>query len=99
MAREAKFLHADSMIEAIREASQLLAAPIERVEAIGSTIHVDAGGRRLVFRTTNSQTYDRVGGTPMPGGTSGGVELVSRPEGIRAPTLSGFLKVFRKPMR
>jgi hypothetical protein len=95
MARESRYLHADSLLEAIHQASQLFKAPIERLEVIGSTIHVDAGGRRLVFRATLNKTYDRVGGTPMLGGTSGGVELVSAREGIPVSALSRLLEVLR----
>jgi hypothetical protein len=95
MAREWRSLLADSLFQAIIQASQLLEKPIERIEVIGSTIHVDAGGRRLVFRTTLNQTYDRPGGTPMLGGTSCGAELVSDREGIPVTRLSRFLEIFK----
>lgn len=93
MAREARFLHADSLSRAIYRASSLLAQPIDRLEVVGSKIHVGAGGQRVVFRATQSQTYDREGKTPVPGGTSGEAVLVSGPE--RDGTgLLGRLKFF-----
>ncbi|HEY1607333.1 MAG TPA: hypothetical protein VGF77_17220 [Allosphingosinicella sp.] len=79
MAREARFLHADSLSRAIYQASSLLAQPIDRLEVIGSKIHVGAGGQRVVFQATQSQTYNREG-TPTLGGTSGEAVLVSGPE-------------------
>jgi len=79
MAREARFLHADSLSKAIYEASSLLAQPIDRLEVIGSKIYVGARAERVVFEATQSQTYNQEG-TPTLGGTSGEAVLISGPE-------------------
>jgi hypothetical protein len=92
MAREARFLHADALIAAIHHASGLLPAPVERLTTHGSMIRVEGGGRRVVFRMDQSQTYDPETGTPTLGGTSGEALLVSGPDPIG---LSRLLALFR----
>lgn len=94
MAREARFLHAESLGKAIYQASSLLAQDIDRLEVIGSQIHVRAGGQRVVFQATHSQTYDWESKTPTLGATSGEVALISGPESS-ATGLFGLLKLLR----
>lgn len=71
MAREARFLHADSLCKAVYQASSLLAQRIDRIEVVGTKISVRAGCQRVVFEATQNETYDPVGMTPTTGGTSG----------------------------
>lgn len=87
MARQPQYLHADALNDAIRQAAGMLEAFIERVEVVGSMIHVEAGGRRLVFRISQSEGFDPASGAPLLGSTSGEAVLVSGPEAIIAGNL------------
>jgi hypothetical protein len=90
VAREGRFLHADTLMAAIHQASVLLADPIERVVVVGDTIRIDAGGRRAVFRRSVSHAMS-ADGTPMAGGTSGEAVLVEE-AALPAGRLRGLLR-------
>ena len=72
-------------MSAIRQASSLLAGPIERVSVAGAIITVEGGGQRVVFRETVSQTVDPVTLQPLAGGTSCEAILVRGVTASRGP--------------
>jgi hypothetical protein len=96
MAREPRFLHADSLSRAIYQASSLLVQPIDRLEVIGSKIYVRAGHQRVVFQTGQSESYNWETKTAVLGGTSGEAELLSGPESDVAGLLGRLKLLFRR---
>ncbi len=98
MAREGKYLVSGALHDAIGRATETFAVPIDRIEVVGHEIHVDAGGRRMVYGTSISHAgtlmEDGVTAIPAAGGTTLEIVVFSGP--LPIPTAAGFWRRLKK---